>query len=66
MPASVDATAIVSDEFTTRACSENVEECQMPSDAQVYRKDLFLAVQQQLKTAGEYEERRRNAELTAL
>ena len=27
--------------------------------AQVYRKDLFLTVQQQLKTAGEYEERRR-------
>ena len=65
MPASVDATAmpsllgIVSYEFTTRAWSESLEECQMPSDAQVYRKDLFLAVQQQLKTAGEYEERRR-------
>jgi len=35
-----------------------VGECGGVSDAQVYRKDLFLAVQQQLQTAGEYEERR--------
>ena len=35
-----------------------VGECRGVSDAKVYRKDLFLAVQQQLKTAGEYEERR--------